>query len=219
MSIKTVGPRQVLLTSAELQCFKVARSYQRKVLVRRLLKSDYRAVTAGFGRLGWSKNPVILAIQWVILIIAAPFLLAWLLLRLVVSLLLFPFRYVYTYFTPTDLAAPGEKTLVGIYNAFNRYMNLDAASYIACLNDWIRILYGEEVFRKYNVNGYLSAELERLGIDERKAREPQQFTPHLRSILSVSREKLSKTLGHYLKQQKQQTGLGKERPSGKNKQP
>lgn len=201
MNIEAVGSRHILLTSVELQCFKVARSYQRKVLVRRLLQSDYKAVRAGFGRLGWSKNPVILGIQWVILIFSAPFLLVWLLLRFAASLLSFPFSYLHTFLTPKDLAAPGEKTLVGIYNAFNRYMNLDAVSYIACLNDWIRILYGDDVLKKYNLNAYLSAELQRLGISEQHAREPHLFTPHLRSILGVSREKLSKTLGHYLKQQ------------------
>jgi hypothetical protein len=199
MQIQSVGHRQVLLTSAELQCFKTVRVYQRKVLVKQLLRSDIEVVKQGFVRLGWSTNPVILAVQWLILFLAAPLLLLWLLVRFAFGLLLFPFRFLQTYLVPKDLTAPGEKTLVGIYNSFNRYMNLDAASYVACLNDWVRILYGEEVLRQYNLNDYLQKEMQRLGINDRTASNSNQYTPELRSLLGASREKLSRQLGHYLK--------------------
>jgi hypothetical protein len=176
----------------------VACSYQRKVLLKQLLKSDLQALQQGFNRLGWSKNSLILAVQWSVLIATGPFLFAWLLIRFFIGMCAFPFRYFGTYLVPKDLVAPGEKTLAGIYNAFNRYMNLDAISYIACMNDWIKILYGDKMFEQHNLGGYLRYEMTRLGLTPEDKSGEKPFTPQLRNLLAVSREKLSKQLGHYL---------------------
>lgn len=200
MQIESVGRRHILLTSEELQCFEVVRYYQRKVLVSKLIKSDFEAIKRSISHVGWSGTPLVLVAQWVVLILIMPFLLLWLLIRFLVASVLFPFRYFQTYLIPKDLAAPGEKSLAGVHNAFSRYMNLDVASYVDCANEWVRILYGDEALKNFNLNDLLTEEIQRLGIgDAAKNEQKKLFTPEVRTLLAASREKLSRELGHYFK--------------------
>ena len=187
--LTALGRQGLLLTEAESRCFYIARDYQRRSLLRSLAPVELRRWRAGFNKLGWSKNPLVLAIQWLVLLIALVPMLVWLAVKSCVRILLFPIRYLRTYTVPKDLRAPGEKTLVGIHNAFSRHLNLSAADYVACINDWIRILYGQET-----VMGH---DLERFVDDEREKYQDRGVAATTRSLLAISREKLSKQLGHY----------------------
>ena len=191
--IRTVGSQQILLTEAETRCFYIARDYQRKSLRRALLPLDLQQWRAGFNRLGWSKTPLVLTAQCLILLLAFVPMLVWLLGKSVVSLIAFPFRYAQTFFVPKDLNAPGEKTLVGIHNAFNRHLNLSASDYVACINDWIKVLYGEEASRRLNFDQAIKVEINKK-INQHANSDLAATT---RSMVAVMREKVSKELGHY----------------------
>ena len=191
--LRAVGSQHILLTEAESRCFFIARDYQRKSLLRSLIPFELSQWSAGFDGLGWSKNPLVLAIQWLVLTLALIPMCVWLLVKCCLRWVAFPFRYLGTFSVPKDLSAPGEKTLVGIHNAFGRHLDLNAGDYIACLNDWIKILYGEETSLRYNLNNAIKVEL-----DKNKIRgKNEDLTTAMRSLVAVSREKISKELGHY----------------------
>ncbi|GAB1259789.1 hypothetical protein [Aurantivibrio plasticivorans] len=111
-------------------------------------------------------------------------------------LVAFPFRYFSTFVIPGDLAAPGEKSLVGIHNAFAKYNTLGVDDYVDCMNEWITVLFGKDALEKHNLSGYLEAEVSRLRI-ERKHQADSEFAPTVRSLLANRRERLSRALGHY----------------------
>lgn len=187
-----MGSQQVLLTEAESRCFYIARDYQRKFLLRSLVPEELQQWRMGYNKLGWSKNPFVLAAQWMVLVLAVVPMCVWLVLKCCSRLLVFPIRYLRTFTVPKNLKAPGEKTLVGIHNAFSGHLNLGAGDYIACINDWIKVLYGEEISAHYNLENIMNVELGR----------HRQFSGHalstaMRPLVAVSREKLSKQLGHY----------------------
>lgn len=191
--LRQIGRTKTLLTESESQCFSIARDYQRKHLIRSLVPEEFKHWTAGFKNLGWSKNPLVLAIQASILLLAIPPISVWLVFKCTLRLLAFPVRYVKTYITPKDLAAPGEKTLVGMHNAFSRHLCLGAVDSIACLNDWVKILYGERACQQYQTKVWLNPEISKL-----EHPVGNDLSPALRSVVAVSREKLSKQLGHYV---------------------
>jgi hypothetical protein len=189
--LRTLGSHQILLTEAESRCFYAVRHHQRRALFRSLTPWEVGKWRIAFQKLGWSSNPLVLAVQALILAIAFVPMCLWLLVKCSLRWFLFPFRYLGTFLIPRDLKAPGEKTLVGIHNAFGRYINLSAGDYVACINDWIKILYGDETLARHNLENLINIEA-----PNSKNRDKDIATA-MRSLLSVSREKLSKELGHY----------------------
>jgi len=191
--LRAVGSQQTLLTEAESRCFYVARDYQRRSLLRSLLPLELSQWRVGFEKLGWSNNPFILTIQWLVLVLALVPMSLWLLVKCCWRWGVFPFRYLGTFFPPKDLRAPGEKTLVGIHNAFARHVDLSVSDYIACINDWIRILYGEEKSVRYNLSNAIKLELDK----KQQIGHRTEMADVMRSLVAITREKLSKELGHY----------------------
>jgi len=196
--LREVGINHVLLTDAESRCFDIARNYQRKGLVRSLAPRELWRWRNEFHKLGWSKNGLVLGIQGLILALALIPMSLWLIAKCCLRLILFPYRYLLTFIVPKDLKAPGEKTLVGLHNAFHSHLNLGATDYIACLNDWIKILYGEKTLDQHNLQQLMETELKKVHYQGQN----DDLSGSLRSVVAVSREKLSKELGHYLKSQR-----------------
>ncbi len=198
--LKEIGLQRLLLTEAESECFEIARNYQRRELIRSLAAPELNHWREGFNKLGWSKNALVFGAQSLILLIALGPMLIWLGFKWVFRLIVFPFRYIKTFFVPKTLSAPGEKTLVGLHNAFSMHMNLGASDYVCCLNDWIRVLYGENKLSERQLNDLVGDELR--NIQFHTADTDSDLTLAHRSMVSVSREKLSKALGHYGKSER-----------------
>lgn len=195
--LKKVGSGNTLLTDAEYRCFFVARTFQRKHLVRTLIPREIKRWRKGLRTLGWSRNPFIFIVQFLVICFAAIPMSLWVILKGIGLLLVFPFRYIGSFITPKSLQAPGEKTLVGIHNAFSKYIQLGTIDTIACLKEWIEILYGDRASQHHEVKTWMEQETIKL-----KQQNSDELTPAMRSLVAVSREKLSKQLGHYGKTSK-----------------
>jgi len=115
--------------------------------------------------------------------------------RLCGNLLLLPSRLLACYQVPKGLRSPGEKSLIGIANAFHPALDLEDDDYIRCINRWVSILYGAEVALKSNLSVYLT----RLRVQQKGLRDDSGGSSKAaRRYLVVARERLSKDLGHYL---------------------
>lgn len=193
--LREIGLQRLLLTEAESECFEIARNYQRRRLVRSLAVPELNRWRTGFNKLGWSKNSVIFGVQCLILLLALGPMLVWLGIKLSFRLFAFPFRYIKTFIVPKSLSAPGEKTLVGLHNAFSNHLNLGASDYVCCLNDWIRVLYGEAKLNEKQLSTFVNDELKT--IQQHAVDEDTDLMSAHRLMVSASREKLSKALGHY----------------------
>ena len=194
-AIRKLGKHGVLLSRSEFACFHIARRYQRHTLRRQVLALDHLLWPRALDRLRWSSSPLRRCGQGLVLAVSLPFIVIGQLLGRLLGLLLFPFRYARTFAIPRGLAAPGEKTLVGIHNAFARFFDLPPEAYINCVDEWIRALYGCE----RSLREYLSATVVAEGVAESAAEGTAEtdLSPSMRSYIAVARERLSKELGNY----------------------
>lgn len=197
-AVKNLG-HDVLLTQAELDCYRLALRYHRKSLAANIfslcapLKYLLKVCSS------WSAGPLKALLQLLLMTVLLPVLLLWQLLLCLFRLLLFPLQYLLTYRLPRDLAAPGEKNMAGIHNAFARHFHLPVALYVECFDGWVEILYGPELYRQYSLSDQLKAEKARCGT-EQKHRNCDVSEDYMRTFLSHARERLSRKLGHYLSQ-------------------
>lgn len=183
-----------LLSDAEAACFDIARKYQRRAIVAGLFDLKRMFWPANMARLAWSVGGFRFLMQCVILSVYLPLNFVFQLLKTLHNLLLFPFRYLTTFFTPSGLHAPGEKNLVGLYNAFFPYLELRPEDAVACLDDWVPVLYGTNKAKQYKLARY--ADDERLK-QLRAAEQSGVMAASFRSFRAIARERLSKDLGHY----------------------
>ncbi len=193
--IKALAKQRVLLTKSESRCFFIARNYHRKKLWREITALNQIVWPVNLSGLSWSDYPIRFVAQLLVLLATIPLIVTWQLLKLTGKLLYFPFRYAETFFIPRDLAAPGERTIAGIHNAFNRYFDLPPDDYICCIDDWIRELYGEELAKAYSLRRYFDKELSRFKSVHEGIRE--QFSNSFRRHIAIARERLSRDLGNY----------------------
>jgi len=115
--------------------------------------------------------------------------------RLCGNLLLLPSGLMACYQVPKELRSPGEKSLIGIVNAFHPVLDLDEDDYIRCMNGWVSILYGDAVALESNLSVYLT----RLREQQKGLRDDSDGpSKAARRDLVIARERLSKDLGHYL---------------------
>jgi hypothetical protein len=198
MAIRQIGKRGLLFTQSELVCWQIYRLYQ-----RRQLRSDLMAWGDVFWprflrHLSWPEAYALKLIQLLIILAVWPMLLIGALLQMLAKWLWFPARFLATFFTPKTLHAPGEKSLLGLHNAFVSAsvssVSLSDALYIDCIDEWVEQLYGPEVAAKRSLSVYLR-QLE----DERRGLTLEvNLEASLRDELAVARERLSRDLGHYL---------------------
>lgn len=193
--ITVIGRQGVLLTNRESQCYDVAQRQRRLALKRRIVGLHRIFWPAIMDNVGWSAQWWRLGLQALLLLALWPLLTFWGLISYLARLIQFPYHYWQTMRVPAALKAPGEKTLIGIHNAFGSVLEMDEADYIECLDRWVECLFGPEIAKEKRLSLYL-AKLsgERKDIDYRTG----AVAKGLRSNLSVAREYLSKDLGHYL---------------------
>ena len=183
-----------LLSEAEAACFDIARKYQRRAILSGLIDFKRLFWPTNVARLTWSAGGFRFLVQCAILVVYLPLNTLFQLLRTLHNFVMLPFRYGATLFTPSGLHAPGEKNLVGLYNAFFPYLELHPEDAVACLDDWVPILYGSAKARQYKLARY--AEDERLK-QLRAAEQSGVMAASFRSFRAIARERLSKDLGHY----------------------
>ncbi len=188
---KKVGAKNVLLTEPEYQCYQQVKKIQRRQLIQDLIAPEH---LAWIQRLSWARSGLGLVLQLIIFIPLLPFIIVWGLLGYLFSVVKFPFLWISTFRTPSNLSAPGEKNLVGMHNALGRYLSVSVDNYIDCVDCWIRYLYGSEKAVKQNFRQTLSPILiDTLNI----TLETKMDDAVVRRYLAQAREQLSKKLGHY----------------------
>ncbi len=198
MAIKRVGTQGVLVTQEELSCWRIYRRYQRQQLFKEALALDCLVWPLFLRRLEWPDSLAMKFIQSLLIIGVWPVLFVGALIRLLACWFTFPARLIATFITPKQFQAPGEKSLLGLHNAFAclgiSSIVLSASLSNACVNEWVGLLYGEQVARERTLDSYIQrVERER---DELECSEP--LGASLRDEVTVARERLSRDLGHYL---------------------
>ncbi len=198
MAIKRVGTQGVLVTQEELSCWRIYRRYQRQQLFKDVMALDLVAWPLFLRQLQWPASPIMRGIQALLVVGVWPLLFVGAFIRLFASWLTFPARLIATLITPNKLQAPGEKSLMGLHNAFAclgiSSIVLSEPLYIACIDEWIGLLYGEQIAKDKSLGMYIHrVECERAELD---ASEP--LGASLRDEVTVARERLSRDLGHYL---------------------
>ncbi|UTA46378.1 hypothetical protein L1F30_09340 [Simiduia sp. 21SJ11W-1] len=183
-----------LLSEAESACFDVARRYHRRRLVADLVDVKAMLWPRNLKRLSWSDDGMRFLVQCLVLVVYLPFNFLYQLLVTLQNLLLFPFKYLASWFTPQALHAPGEKNLVGLYNAFFPFLSLSPDDAVACIDEWVPILYGSAKARAHRLARYVDDER----IKQMKvAKQSGVMAASFRSYRAIARERLSKDLGHY----------------------
>lgn len=183
-----------LLSEAESQCFQIARRHQRRQLVANLLNLKRMFWSPSFERLIWSGNIGRFCMQCLILLVYLPVNFLVELVRFLHNLVLFPARYILTFFNPSGLHAPGEKNLVGLYNAFFPFLELSVERTQRCLEDWVPVLYGADKAKRHRLSYYVEDERQK---QQRAASQSGVMAASFRSYRAIARERLSKDLGHY----------------------
>lgn len=182
-----------LMTDKEIRCFRAIQAWARRAELRRLKrgispKLPYYALAkqaSPLGRLVYAL--LILALSPALLLVGLCYVLY--------KLATFPHRYVLTYFTPQDLRAPGERNIQGMYHAFSRHMDLPFDLYIACIDNWVSILYGDSAAKTHSMENYLKQERSQLDLHE--SVYGSGMNEYLRTTINIAREQLSQALGHY----------------------
>ncbi len=193
--IKVIGKQGVLLTDQEFQCYRYAKQLRQRALWRTVYSVHRIFWPELLDAIEWSTVPWRRLTQFFVLTLVWPVIMLWGLGVYLVALIKFPFKLFQTWLVPNALRAPGEKTLIGIHNAFSPVLDLDQTDYIECINGWVAILFGDGIALDRNLSIYLlQVSSERKDIDHRTG----AVAEGLRSNLSVAREYLSRDLGHYL---------------------
>lgn len=197
-AVKNLG-HNVLLTQAELDCYCLALRFKRRDLVREIFNVCTPLKYLSRLRLSWCRRPFSALLQCVLIAALLPVLLLWQLLQCLYRLLLLPLQYLMTFRLPRDLAAPGEKNMAGIHNAFSHYFHFPATVYVECFDGWVEILYGVEQREKYSLAAQLEAERLRCatGGGNIHCAEGEDY---IRAFLGHARERLTRSLGHYLRE-------------------
>lgn len=183
-----------LLSEAEAECFSIAGKYQRRALIAGLIDFNRLFWPANIKRLSWSKDGARFLVQCLVLVIYIPLNALFYSLKALHNLLLFPFRFVGSFFKPSGLHSPGEKNLVGLYNAFFPFLALSPDDAVSCIDDWVPVLYGQLKSNKHKLAQYVADErLKQL----KAAQQSGVMAASFRSFRAIARERLSKDLGHY----------------------
>lgn len=178
------------MSDKEARCFKLVRHWERRRQLKQLR-------TTLIPRLPLSleirtKPFMTQAIYYLVLLITLPLTLLLYLTRLVYAVLMFPLTFVTTYAIPSDLRAPGERNIQGVFHVFSRYMDFPAEFEVACINDWVSTLYGRPKQQEHLMEKYID--------NEKDQNQHQGLVPdsnYAEFILNTARERLSRELGNY----------------------
>lgn len=183
-----------LLSEAESACFDIARRYHRRRLVAELVDIKAMLWPRNLERLSWSTDGTRFLVQCLVLVVYLPVNFLIQLLKSIQNLLFFPFRFAASYITPSALHAPGEKNLVGLYNAFFPFLKLSPDDAVSCIDEWVPVLYGPAKAKTHRLARYVDDER----IKQMKvAKQSGVMAASFRSYRAIARERLSKDLGHY----------------------
>ncbi len=183
------------MTSKEVECFQIARWRQRKQLLSEL-KDKLKPKVPLFNTAKQTAQGHIKLFYIALAIVTTPFFLIIWPIDLAMTLIRLPFQYVWSYYTPASAKAPGERNIRGIHHAFAPHMDLNPESYIACIDDWVQVLYGEQVAKKHKMTRYVDENL--LHLSRFRSEHPRDpLLQHLRSSVAMAREKISLDLGCY----------------------
>ncbi|GAA5317240.1 MAG: hypothetical protein AseanaTS_24440 [Candidatus Pelagadaptatus aseana] len=133
-------------------------------------------------------------LQGLIFLLLWPGIILWGLAEYLLLLLKSPGMLLSTYRAPEGVRSPGEKSLVGMHNAFQDILEMPNSVYIRCVDSWLPVLFGSvqpgKTLREY-------VAIERL--KQQKVYDSQfELAGQLRCEIAVARENLSRDLGHYL---------------------
>jgi len=132
------------------------------------------------------------ALYYLVLLITLPLTVLLYLARLVYAVLMFPLTFATTYAIPSDLRAPGERNIQGIFHVFSRYMDFPTEFEVACINDWVTELYGDPKHQKHPMERYIDSEK-----GQHQHRDALPEHDYVVYILNAAREHLSRELGNY----------------------
>ena len=174
------------LTLAEAQCFERAQYWQRKSLQRQLIQGFTPKMWFKFLYRTHTRSSIIL-----LTIVSSPLIVAYHLAKAVILLLAYPFRRLKLSIVPANIHGAGERNLKGIHNAFHQHINLPADYYIACVNDWIEILFGKQALESHRMEHHL--DMERVLNKD----FPDYLSGHTRNVVYMARDSISDILGHF----------------------
>lgn len=184
-----------MLTAKEFQCLKIAQRYQRRLSWVRVF-SIYRIFWPHLiSRVQWSTEWWRFFTQSLILLLLWPVLMVIGLFEYLMVLIRFPQQFISTFRYHSSLRSPGEKSLVGINNAFSVLVDLPRTYYIGCMDEWIGVLYGPNVLTDKSFSLYI---LQAQGHMASVSIAEASLDANIRSDIVVAREALSLELGHYL---------------------
>lgn len=166
----------------EWLCYKLARDYQRRLLVEELYRGPFCCPRPSI----WPTQVylVVLLVTLPLYWVCGVLLLAW-------RLILFPWRWLLTFRLPESLVAPGEKSINGLHRSLMPHIELHGEAYVGCLCEWVVILYGEKIANSPMV----AKHTERMRRCLQLPTTPQ--VEDLRNSIRWQREELSKELGTY----------------------
>lgn len=173
---------QPRLGRREWLCYKLARNYQRRLLVSELCCGPFYCSRPP----KWSTLVYLTA-----LLLTLPFYLVFGVLLLAWRLTLFPWRWLLSFRLPDSLMAPGEKTINGLHRSLMPHIELHGKAYVACLREWIVILYGEKTASLPVVTKHVERMQRCLQLPKKSQAEG------LRDSIRWQREELSNQLGTY----------------------
>jgi len=175
----------------EMRCFEAAMKFQRQEILYDLLRSLYPKLP--FIDRVRPQGLVVRLIYSALVLTLMPLLSLLWLAYAVFQILALPFSYMTAVIKPRGLRGPGERNLQGVHNAFSRYLDLSPTRYVRCVNEWISILYGEQVRKKERLENYLGSEqLKNMALQDYHTMDLQ-----MRCALTIARETLSQKLGNY----------------------
>ena len=187
------GKLYKIMSKHEANCFDIARKWQRSTLLR---KFRQRLFPNPPYYAEFKQAPIKARLMYFsVILLISPLLISIALLQLLWFCITFPFRYIVTYTIPLDIQAPGEANIQGIHHAFNKYLDLPADLYMACVDEWVKELYGPEVLHTHNMSRYMQTnQYEQL---QAISYEGDSIQSHMRSSINIARERLSQALGSY----------------------
>lgn len=181
------------MTQKEAECFRAVRRWQRAYMRQRLMQAIFPHLP--FIALLKKTSVIGKVLIIVMACILSPLLILIWIIKALAALITFPFSIISSYIKPTGLRAPGERNIKGVHYQFARHIHLPPELYIKCVDDWVRILYGEDKLPKYSLASYLDTDyLLRRRIAYEEDATMQNL---LKTQISNAREDLSRDLGHY----------------------
>lgn len=187
-------PQSVIMTARETACFNVIFLWRRRYLAKTLGDAFTPALPTSLK--ASELSPFKRALFYVAALCLSPLWVLYFVFRALVMLAIYPFQWLMSHIKGRPARGPGERNIQGVYHAFSPCMHMDMAAKMACINDWVDILYRDSFNpRPGRLEDFLGEELCEIIQDSARQREfPEGFV--LREF-TFGRERLSTHLGNY----------------------